>query len=357
MKTYSTRSSLARHTQITDSPTSIRALQARFSPTPLDSLKALLTRMGPFVATTDAFHFVNSFPLPAARAVQLRDPVEDALFNAAVPRIVEKFKRKLDSIKIPLPGPIPDVELPDIIIRGVLDEVTATLIAELSDEILGPIPGRYGRCGGMAFAGYDFYLLGWPVDARLGTTPPESGALGDYIFERLLESLELNALTFAEWVIDLHVLPKLDDVATAALLASAGSVGGAIGIAIGAFIGSGVDIFEFGGPDSVLGRTKDEWLRIKDKLDSEAAWPIGLIYGDSANPIDQHQVLATGYTDFGNGTATLTLWDNNDGNRPRGLDLDFRGNELVASGSTRDLKGIFLEDYSRREPPLSLKFP
>jgi hypothetical protein len=357
MKTYSAKRSLARHPKITDRPVSIRTLQARFSPRPPNSLEALLIRMGPFVAGTDAFHFVNDFPLPAPRAVQLRQPVKDALFNALVPRVVEKFKNKLDSIKVTIPGTGVTIRLPDVVIGAVLTEVQAALLAELVDEINGPIPGRYGRCGGMAFAGYDFYLLGWPVDARLGTTPPESGALGDYIFERLVDSLELNALTFVEWVIDLHVLPKLDEVATAALLASAGTVGGPVGIAIGAFIGSKVDIFEFGGPDSVLGSTKSQWPGIKDKLDSEAAWPIGLIYGDSANPIDQHQVLAIGYTDAGNGLATLTVWDNNDGNRPSTLGLDFRGDELVASGSTRDLKGVFLEDYSPREPPSSLKLP
>jgi hypothetical protein len=61
--------------------------------------------------------------------------------------------------------------------------------------------------------------------------------------------------------------------------------------------------------------------------------------------------------DNGDGTATLTVWDNNDGNRARAFGLDMRGYELQVTNSDKSIKGIFLEDYSSRQPPMSLKLP
>ena len=63
--------------------------------------------------------------------------------------------------------------------------------------------------------------------------------------------------------------------------------------------------------------------------------------------------------DNGDDTATLTVSDNNDGPQPRAFGLDTRGDELQVSNSknNRRIKGIFLEDYSSRQPPLSLKLP
>ena len=93
-------------------------------------------------------------------------------------------------------------------------------------------------------------------------------------------------------VINLHVMPVISKIATTTLLTAAGGFGGPIGSAIGAIIGTQIEIFNLGGPKSTLGSTKDEWPKIKGKLDAEAAWPIGLVYSDNATPIEQHQVLA-----------------------------------------------------------------
>ena len=43
------------------------------------------------------------------------------------------------------------------------------------------------------------------MDERLGTSPPATGVLGDYIFERLLDSLELNVVQFLDLVVMLHI--------------------------------------------------------------------------------------------------------------------------------------------------------
>ena len=87
------------------------------------------------------------------------------------------------------------------------------------------------------------------------------------------------------------------------------------------------------------------------------------MYGHSANPIDQHQVLALKYEDRGDNTARLDVWDNNDANRSRTLTLDFRGGELVVTqmrgsdtvGQNKPIKGILCEEYYSIQPPLSLK--
>jgi hypothetical protein len=135
----------------------------------------------------------------------------------------------------------------------------------------------------MAFAGYDFYLQGWSVDG-FGSTPPDEGVLGDYIFARLIDSLELNAPKFVEWLAELYIVPHVDEVANTVLGAAVGSIGGPLGTALGAFFGSQVDFFDFGGANSLLAWTKTEWTNIKRRLDEEAACPIGLIYGDTKNP-------------------------------------------------------------------------
>ena len=217
------------------------------------------------------------------------------------------------SVSVPLVG---TVGLPAVVMDAVVGEVTTQLAGPLIDEIADLIPGRFGRCGGMAFAGYDFYLLGWTVDERLGTTPPSTGPLSNYIFERLLDSLDLNVGTFLDWVVNLHLMPIASRVANITLAAAIGSLGGPIGIAFGALLGSQVNVFDFGGSKVILERTKNEWRRIVGTLDAQAACPIGLIYGDSANPIDQHQVLAIDYVDNQDGTALLIVWDSNFSNQP-----------------------------------------
>jgi hypothetical protein len=233
------------------------------------------------------------------------------------------------------------------------------LIRELSARIIDlaadPQGSDYGRCGGMAFAGYDFYAAGRPIDASV-TQPPAEGPLGEYVYERLLDSLRLNIGTFLRWVIDLHLLASLDEFATAALASGAGSVvGGPIGSAIGAFIGLRTDVFDLGnGPKVVLEATKRNWPRLKELLDQQAAWPVGLIFGDKPGLWQQHQVLAVGYTDDGTGRGTLRIWDNEDANKEKMDTLDFRGDELEVTGRHPNLKGFFPERYFFQRPPNGL---
>jgi hypothetical protein len=350
----SLRAAINRHHELPPATRSARGLLRQFGPVPPNSLHALLIRTGPFVAVTDAFRFNNSFQMTEENGQQIRDRFQNAL--NAVTAITDRFKTPLDDIDLNLAPVGPKIAIPDVIKGEVLDKVAADLIGDLGAKIFGAIPGTFGRCGGMAFAGYDFFLSGFLVDERLGTSPPNTGVLGDYIFNRLLDSLELNVIRFLELVARLHVLPVLGKAATIALLASAGSFGGPIGTAIGAIVGTQVNFFPLGGPGDVLDVAKDEWPELKRTLDGQAAVPIGLIFGSEASPTAQHQVLAIGYNDRGDGTATLGIWDNNDSNKRSDLELDFRGSELQVSNFP-DLKCFFVEKYSPLRPPESLKLP
>jgi hypothetical protein len=317
-----------------------------------------------------------SFTEEDGRTMRLR-------FEQAVPELmtiqIAILRHALESITFPLAG-----GLPGWVVDKVIAAVVGDILGQLNDKIVGTIPGNdYGRCGGMAFAGYDFFLRGWPVSwstlnstaqkgfGDLPTTnsgfmmlrPPASGELRGYIWNRLLDSLDLNAKRFFEWIADLHVAPVVSKAATMALLGMAGGIlGGLLGAAIGGLIGSKTDIFELGGPKVLRDRTRNEMKKLKEIMGREAAWPIGLIYGHSAKPMDQHQVLALKY-EGGDGNATLNVWDNNDANRGRTLTLVFgaegltviqqRGTDIV--DAAKPIKGIFCEEYSSIQPPLSLK--
>jgi hypothetical protein len=328
-----------------------------FAHSPPDSLGALRLAMGPFKPPTDAFRFHNSFPLTAENAAQLQQhyqPVSDLVVGA----LVDIVTTSLLAIQLPVLGNLPTA-VTDPVVGKMTDVLTGDLASKLVDTIIGDIPGTFGRCGGMAFSGYDFYLAGWPVDERLGTTPPATGVLGDYIFQRLLDSLDKNVATFLTWLMNYYVMPDAGKVATAALLGAAGLAGGAVGAALGVFIGTQVDIFNWGGPKVLLDQTKTQWPLLTARLDAQAAWPIGIVFSDTMNPIEQHQILAVGYHDPGDGTATLDVWDNNDGNSGRTLALDFRGDALQVTNflNDRPVTGIFAEDYSPEVPPASLQLP
>jgi hypothetical protein len=359
MRDYSAFAAVRRHPEVIARPITLNALSQRFRGKPPSSAKALLITMGPFLPDKDGLPFVNSFGLTAANAVELTRMFRDEVIEAATPRIVRRYTSLLSDLSFEVPVPFfpdPTVGLPDFVIGQVGLRVTAELAAGIVDLGIDPRTGGYGRCGGMAFAGYDFYQQSWSV-LNFGSTPPTEGELGDYIFARLIDSLELNARKFVEWIVTLHVLPKLNGVADAAFGAAVGGVGGPLGIVLGAFVANQASIFDFGGAGELLSWTKDEWSDLKVRLDERAAWPVGLIYGDTKNPFDQHQVLAIGYTDAGLGTGTLDIWNNNDLQQTDTLAIDFRGSELKVTGfnDNHTIKGFFAEDYRPKKPPANLK--
>src|SRR6202022_3945183 len=102
-------------------------------------------------------------------------------------------------LRIPIPL-APDISLPQALIDEVIGALSIPLNTALGKAISSQADGRYGRCGGMAFAAYDFYQDGRQVDGFGTTIPPEGSELGEYILDRLIDSLELNAKKFLEWI-------------------------------------------------------------------------------------------------------------------------------------------------------------
>jgi hypothetical protein len=353
----SLRAALGRHPSIRDNPVSLRALQRLFGSQPPSSVEALLVKMGPFVSGLDGFRFGNKYAYTGEQIEALRSRFRIAT-DLVVGAAVAQIRAILGGVRTHtlVYGTI---GLPDLVIDAVVGEITTALAGEIIDSFAAAaiLGDEYGRCGGMAFAGYDFYVARWLVDERLGTEPPDGGDLGNYIFARLLDSLDLNAGRFLDWIANLHFLPKISRLANIALGSALGSVGGPPGIAIGAVLGSELDVVNLGGAGVLLERSKAEWTKLKQRLDEEAAWPVGLIYGHSANPFDQHQLLAVGYQERGDGTGSIVAWDNSSPGNNTSLDLDFRGEHLQIGGWKHPLRGFFLEDYAPKVPPASLRLP
>jgi hypothetical protein len=354
-----------RHPEIPAPPVSTRFWQQRFQPYPPGSLEALLIRLGPFIPSQDAFQFQNDFSFTDDQVKQIQQrllPFINLALGAGSVSPLEEVREALNALSIHIPI-IGNVGLPDIVIEAVLGNVLTALTELLTDVIFSVTQPSFGRCGGMAFSGYDFYLLDWPV-VGFGNTPPATGPLGDYIFSRLLDSLDQNAGKFLGWFATLHILPKgnVSSVANDALLAALATFGGIIGEAFAALLVT-LNVFGgLGGPKTLLKWSKSEWPKIKNQLDGQAAWPIGLLFGDSATPFDDHQLLAVDYEDDANGTA-LMVWDNRDGGTQRTLHIDFSGDELSVTPDPDtngnawqggDIKGLFLENYSPHQPPDSL---
>lgn len=351
MRTYGFTQALRRHPEVTDRPVSVDSLRERFRPRPATSARALLIQMGPFVAATDAFRFTNGFPITGEVAARYAAFVGEELIEQVARAALPGYLEVLTDLRIPNPIPgLPDLTLPDFVIDLVMNRTLARLVGGLVDLGLDPVGSNYGRCGGMAFAAYDLYLRGRPVDPRT-TIPPEDSPLDEYLLDRLLDSLDLNVRTFLDWLMVLHVMPKVGEFATAALL---DAVSAPLGTALRLFVGSRLDIFGLGGADVLLSRTRQQWRTLTRRLDEQAAWPVGVVFGARKNPFDQHQVLAVGYDDPGNGTAELTIWDNNHGNREHVLRIDFRGDGLKVRNYDGDVKGIIAERYEARVPPANV---
>lgn len=364
-------------------PCSQRELEQRFSPEVPGSLRALLERMGPvleeggatrFVAAQHGFWFNNKWKLAANDARALADRMSSAISNGA--RAIEQQTRACirDAVRLSTTiwTPCGDIEIelptPDFVLDAIFDGVGAAIQAFITPILAGIMelaPGTYGRCGGMAFAALDFFLAKWPVDDRFGTTPPESGKLRQYIWQRLLDSLDQNLGRFVDAMFEIHLLPAISVAATAALvgLASGTIAGPIVGLAIAALLaGEHVDFFHLGGASKLLGQCQDDWRRLAERLDGERApvWPLGLVYGNELSPAKQHQVLATALADRGDGTGTLTVYDNAHPCEDLHWVVDLRGPELVVTGdrlADKDIKSILCEEYHPAVPYAELKLP
>ncbi len=185
-------------------PRSTAKLVAALGRFPNNSVTALLRTAGPFVVPRDAYKFSNAgLAFTEEDAAIVRAKFQGLVDSVALIGIqIIRASLAAFSVSLPLVGA---TGLPAAAIDLVINKVTGDLRNRLVDSVIAGIPGHYGRCGGMAFSAYDFFLVGWPVDNM--TVPPGSGDLRDYIWSRLLDSLELNAAAFLEWTMTLFILP------------------------------------------------------------------------------------------------------------------------------------------------------
>lgn len=186
--------------------------------------------------------------------------------------------------------------------------------------------GTYGLCGGMTFASLDYWLQQWIVPRGNGAgdqptrATPQGTVLRDYIWTRLLDSVQDNAVTFLTWV----------------MMANA----------------------PFGAGNSWLkAQTSAQFQNIKNGIDAGTPVPIGLI-GTTSNPLNDHQVLCYGYDDHLDGTGSLFLYDNNNPSIESRIDFDLRGDQFVAThddtfvnADRGPLCGFFATVYSPQTPP------
>jgi hypothetical protein len=201
---------------------------------------------------------------------------------------------------------------------GLLKNSIAPQIEQWIDSVL---PDYYGMCGGMAFVAADYYAAGRPLPRGQGYSdiPQESTlrgrALRDYLWERQINSLQLNGAQLLYWMAMLHLPESLP----------------------------------FAGADWLLDRVREEWITLKAHIDSGKPWPICLI-GNSVSPFNNHQVLAIGYDDPGDGTGVIYVYDMNGPGKDQTITLDMRGTILAAVESLPNpdrgpLRAFFCEKY------------
>jgi hypothetical protein len=239
-----------------------------------------------------------------------------------------------------------------------IELATSGLIDKFHNWLNSALPDQYALCGGMAFAALDYYKKRWVVPQGKSNTlwtdlngnpvldsqgnkqyvdvpqrdTPEGKALRDYIFQRLLDSfLSGVAAKTLEWMAYLFLIPS--------------DLGG--------------------GPQELLRRTKSEFTKLKQYIDSGTPLPIGLIR-DTPTPWKNHQVLVYGYDDPDPTNPTkskIYVYDNNRAHAEHTITLDLSGDTLKAIESAyvddvppqHPLMGFFCEDnYSLKEPPISM---
>lgn len=193
---------------------------------------------------------------------------------------------------------------------------------------------RHGLCGGMAYAALDYYRrpdIPFPRGEGRSNWPDHTteggGILRGYLRRRLLESLAANTPRFLLWMFMLHDIP--------------------------------VDAWPLrGGPSWLAKETAIEWKTLKRHIDTGDPWPLGLV-GETRLPTENHQVLATGYEDPGDGTGVVYLYDMNCPGEEREikLTLDEGGvkisQEDCVSSARGTIQGFFCEAYiPNPDPPL-----
>ena len=266
----------------------------------------------------DGYAFTNSWTWEPTDIATIKGIITDALGAVEV---------ALAPLIAVVEGPVFAAELAVPFIGPWL--VYKTIQAENNAIINGIVnaidTGTYGLCGGMAFSSLDYWHKGWILPRGNGPTDqPQDGtpagtALREYIWSRLLKSVEDNIWTFLGWMAIFH--------------------------------------FDSSGATTLRDKTKDQLVTLRASIDGGTPVTVGLI-GTTWNPLDNHQILIYGYQDNSDGTTTLFAYDNKFPGIESTMRLDFSGPTLTAVESNAStargpLRGLFCTTYSPSTPPLA----
>ncbi len=203
------------------------------------------------------------------------------------------------------------------------------------------ISSKYGLCGGMCAAAYDFLLAGRPIPST-PNVPRQGTSLQRYLFRRQMDSLGglgLEAVKVAQWT----TLPD-------------------------------------GTPVGTMRRTLDEFNEFRPKLDEGNLVILALIYEHATSikelsrlVFNNHQVLAYGYQQSANGSLAINIYDPNLPGRdevvisaetvqvgevssPTGIEpiLGLTSTELASGAYYKSLRGFFQMPYTPEIPPGTL---
>jgi hypothetical protein len=186
-----------------------------------------------------------------------------------------------------------------------------TMVSTLADYFMDK--GSQGYCGGMAYASLDYYRKDWivPRGNKQSDQPGPNSPLRQFIWSRLLDSLSSGGA--AEFICTCWLKSKL---------------------------GQSID-------DS-----RGAFDQLKKHIDAGQPWPI-ILFRDMTNPLKSHQVLAIGYDDPGDGTATITTYDNNspDFDIPYAFNFAPGAPFCATDGSVRAFK---CSTYAPKDPPVAV---
>jgi hypothetical protein len=282
-----------------------------------------------FLPETDGFAFANSWTFDDVEKARLHDAI-----SAAAPAAIGTLSPLLLGVGGPVLAPILGLAEPLIDLALLLGGPFLPLIAweagnSIMNSLLGAIEGvEFGLCSGMAYAALDYYRLNWVVPRGLAGdnpihspdgSPSAGGTLRDYLWERSLDNLTSDAVT---WLTSMAAVHFLGDV----------------------------------GASWILEQSKSNWTTIKTTLDAGAPLPVCLLT-PSIDPTHNHVLLAIDYHDQGHDPRILYLYDVNWPDTRPYLEIRFDGTRFEAKEASpghEEWAGIFAASYSPKTPPLAL---
>jgi hypothetical protein len=277
-----------------------------------------------FRPETDGFLFSNNWTWDATEKQTLQNIITGLLGDLEA-LLSPLIQATLEPLFVGIPPPFDWVAM-----YFAVKDATNKIVDDITQTIEKGDNETYGLCGGMAFASLDYWLMRWVVPQGTKSndqpqrTTPEGAALRNYIWSRLLTSVEDNGLKFLQWM---------------GMFGGGGGPGGAVWL---------------------LQQTVQEIATLRQIIQQQKRpVTIGLV-GTTANPFHNHQVLCYGFKDEPDGTISLFIYDNNHPGGESLIRLDLSGSTPDGVNTVHDdtyttqrgpLRGLFCTAYKFTMPP------